>query len=67
MELTTLFEVQRKLDAEIERKHPAGHGEDRFEKRKLSLLVEIGELANEQRSWRFWSKEKSPAQNNIII
>ncbi len=55
-----LFEIQRKLDNEIEAKHPASENEDRFEKRKLALLVEIGELANEQRSWKFWSADKKP-------
>lgn len=60
MNLTDLFNQQRKLDEEIERKHSPVEGEDRFSKKKLALLVEIGELANEQRSWKFWSEDQKP-------
>lgn len=60
MNLTELFEVQRKLDAEIERKHPAEPGEDRLAKRILALQVELGELANEWRGFKFWSNRQTP-------
>ena len=60
MELTTLFEVQRKLDAEIEKKHPRMPDEDRLAKRVLALLVELGELANEWRGFKFWSTNQQP-------
>lgn len=55
MNLTKLFEVQRKLDAEIEKKHPTAAGEDRLAKRILALQVELGECANEWRGFKFWS------------
>lgn len=57
--LTGLFETQRLLDAEIERKHPIDFNE-RIYKINLALLVELGELANEQRSWKFWSTDQNP-------
>lgn len=60
MNLTELFEVQRKLDAEIERKHPTAPGEDRMAKRILALQVELGELANEWRGFKFWSTDQEP-------
>lgn len=58
MELNKLFEMQKKLDAEIELKHPVQPGEDRLEKRRLALLVELGELANEVRFFKFWSVDQ---------
>lgn len=60
MELTTIFEVQRKLDAKIERKHPVQPGEDRLAKRILALQVELGECANEWRGFKFWSERNKP-------
>lgn len=57
--LTDLFEVQRKLDAEIESKHPTAPEEDRLAKRILALQVELGECANEWRGFKFWSKDQS--------
>lgn len=35
-------------------------GPDRFNKLILALLVELGECANEQRSWKFWSQDQEP-------
>lgn len=58
--LTELFEVQRKLDAEIEKKHPTAPGEDRLAKRILALQVELGECANEWRGFKFWSMNQEP-------
>lgn len=60
MNLTELFEVQRELDAEIEKKHPTFPGEDRLSKRILALQVELGECANEWRGFKFWSTNQSP-------
>ncbi|MGH2319368.1 dUTP diphosphatase [Planococcus sp. SE5232] len=57
--LTELFETQRLLDAEIERKHPRIPDEDRLEKRVLALLVELGECANEWRGFKFWSNRQT--------
>lgn len=66
MNLDKLFDVQRKLDAEIERKHPAAPGEDRLAKRILALQVELGELANEWRGFKFWSNDQEPRTVGVI-
>lgn len=64
MELTTLFTMQRDLDSFIQANHK-GHA-DLFTKKGLALLVELSELANETRCFKFWShKEASP--HHIII
>jgi dimeric dUTPase (all-alpha-NTP-PPase superfamily) len=55
MELTKLFQTQKVLRDRIGYNEP-----DRFDKLILALLVELGELANEQRSWKFWSKDQTP-------
>lgn len=60
MNLRKLFEMQAKLDARIEREHPRRDGEDRLAKKILALQVELGELANEWRGFKFWSHDQEP-------
>lgn len=62
MELTTLFKRQKELDDYIEQKHGL-KSQDLFDEKILALFVEISELANETRCFKFWSvKEPSPKQ-----
>lgn len=67
MDLTRLFEIQRKLDAEIEEKHPTAAGEDRLAKRILALQVELGECANEWRGFKFWSNDQEPRVEKVTL
>lgn len=60
MNLKKLFEMQRELDARIEQEHPREPGEDRLAKKILALLVELGELANETRFFKYWSYDQEP-------
>ncbi|PLR93211.1 dUTP diphosphatase [Bacillus sp. T33-2] len=60
MDLAKLFNMQRDLMEHIEKEHPPEPGEDRFNKRVLALLVEVGECANEWRGFKFWSKDQKP-------
>ena len=55
MDITQLFDMQRALDAYIQsnRKEQT----DVFREKGLALLVELGELANETRCFKFWSKK----------
>lgn len=55
MNLEKLFAMQKELRNRINYNEP-----DRFNKLVLALLVELGECANEQRSWKFWSKQQTP-------
>ncbi|MEK4025814.1 dUTP diphosphatase [Sporosarcina sp. FSL W7-1283] len=57
MNLTKLFETQRKLDDRIVREKRL-EGQDLLPEKILALQVELGELANEQRSWKFWSEDR---------
>jgi dimeric dUTPase (all-alpha-NTP-PPase superfamily) len=60
MNLQYLFEIQDGLDRHIEDEHPRQPGEDRLAKKILALQVELGELANEWRGFKFWKKYNSP-------
>ncbi|UII55127.1 dUTP diphosphatase [Cytobacillus spongiae] len=65
MNLVKLFEMQRGLDKHIETKHNL-MDEDLFNRKALALLVEIGELANETRCFKFWSVKPS-SSNEVIL
>lgn len=65
MQLEQLFQMQKALDQHIQEKHNL-QDEDLFDKKVLALLVEIGELANETRSFKFWSVKPSSAKEVIL-
>src|SRR5690625_2361006 len=57
--------MQQNLDTYIANNHDL-KDKDLFEEKFLALLVELGELANETRCFKFWStKEKS--ETNVIL
>lgn len=60
-----LFEMQEQLDTHIEKQHGL-ESADLFDKKILALLVELGELANERRSFKFWST-KAPSSKEVIL
>jgi len=63
--LKELYELQAGLDAEIAKNHNINYEVTRH-KRALALIVEIGELANETRCFKFWSN-KGPSPKEIIM
>lgn len=64
MDLTKIIQLQKELDNSIHHKHQVTY-EQTFAHRKLALLVELGELANEVRSFKYWSLK--PASDDTII
>lgn len=62
---SNIFKTQIKLDKEIHKTHNVNYSKV-FEKLKLALLVELGELANEIRAFKFWSLKK-PSDKHIIL
>ena len=64
MNLHKLFEMQEELDRFIQSNR--GVNEDVFRKKGLALLVELAELANETRCFKFWST-KGPSERKIIL
>ncbi|MED0649778.1 dUTP diphosphatase [Aeribacillus pallidus] len=67
MNLKKLFELQRQLDEHIEKEHPRQPGEDRLAKKILALQVELGELAQEWRGFKFWSNDQEPRTKVEVI
>ncbi|MCY6485255.1 dUTP diphosphatase [Clostridium aestuarii] len=65
MNLPDLFQLQSKLDKRIIEEH-ALHQQSLFSKKVLALQVEISELANETRCFKFWSN-KGPSAKEAIL
>ncbi len=65
MKLETLFEIQRVLNNRIVEEHGLDVNELR-NKKFLSLLTELGELANETRCFKYWSN-KGPSPKDVIL
>ncbi|MBQ0045465.1 MAG: dUTP diphosphatase [Mycoplasma sp.] len=65
VDLTKIFNQQRELDKEIHTKHNVSYRTINREL-KLALLVELGELANEIRSFKFWSLKKPSSKETIL-
>ncbi|WP_079509992.1 dUTP diphosphatase [Mesobacillus jeotgali] len=65
MNTITLFKMQKALDSHIESHHQI-ENEDLFDRKVLALLVEIGELANETRCFKFWSVKPS-SEIDVIL
>ncbi len=60
-----LFTLQKQLDDRIVQEHNL-EGEDLFENKLLALKVEVGELANETRCFKYWSK-KAPSPKETVL
>lgn len=66
MDYQALFAKQNELDKKIAELHPPERGENRLHKKILALQVELAELAQEQRSWKFWSVDRKPRRNHLL-
>jgi len=64
MKLAKLFHMQRALDSYIQSNQ--GIHTDVFMEKGLALLVELSELANETRCFKFWST-KGPSERHMIL
>ena len=60
-----LFKKQLDLDLEIQNKHHVTYKET-LERRFLSLFVEIGELANATRCFKYWSNKPSEPRERVM-
>src|SRR3954454_6608730 len=65
MDFEKLFQMQKGLDNHIEEKHRL-EDEDLFSRKILALFVELGELANETRCFKFWSVKPASARSVIL-
>ncbi|OBW59713.1 dUTPase [Solibacillus silvestris] len=64
MQFRQLFEKQRQLDQFIEENQQVQ--KDVFAEKGLALLVELSELANETRCFKFWST-KGPSKRAVLL
>lgn len=65
MNLQNLFVMQEKLDHHIMEQHDL-HGKGLFSQKLLALQVEIAELANETRCFKFWSNKGPSSKDDIL-
>jgi len=65
MKLSKLFAIQKVLDKKIIKEHNL-EGQDLLPRKILALKVELGELANETRCFKFWSN-KGPSKKETIL
>lgn len=65
MNLDKLFKLQHNLDERILKEHNL-HEESLCSKKILALQVEISELANETRCFKFWSTKKASEKEVIL-
>ena len=65
IELEQLFIAQSGLDARIAKEHNVSYQTTR-DRRIMALIVEIGELANATRCFKYWSN-KGREEKNIVL
>lgn len=65
MNLEKLFALQKELDLRIRSQHHL-ETHNLIQRKILALQVEIGELANETRCFKYWS-EKQPSPKDVIL
>ena len=65
MNLEKLFKIQKELDERILNRFPDLRNEDLLPKKILALQVELGELAQNWRGFKFWSEDQSPRNRDI--
>ena len=64
MNFNELFQMQKALDERIV-KEKGLEGQDLLPKKILALQTELGELANEWRGFKFWSKRQFPTNEEV--
>lgn len=64
MKFKELFKMQRALDSFIEQTQKINR--DVFVEKGLALTIELAELANETRCFKFWST-KGPSERDVIL
>jgi len=65
LDIKEFFNIQKILDTKILQEHNL-EGTDLVPRKIMALQVELGELANETRCFKYWSK-KAPAAREVIL
>jgi dimeric dUTPase (all-alpha-NTP-PPase superfamily) len=64
-DFTKIISAQSQLDNDIYEKYSL-NGIEVFPKKILALLTEIGECANEDRCFKYWSEDQEPRSSYIV-
>lgn len=65
MDLLQLFKLQKELDDRIVKEHGL-QPKKLLKEKMLALLVEVGELANETRCFKYWSSKPSSERSVVL-
>ncbi|MDE5553349.1 MAG: dUTPase, partial [Malacoplasma sp.] len=65
IKINEFFLLQEKLDNVVHKNHNIKNPMDVFIQRKLALAVEIAELANEVKCFKYWSVKKEDNKEKI--
>ncbi len=65
LNLNKIINIQKKLDKYIEDNHKL-ESKDLVSRKKLALIIEISELCNEVRCFKYWSIKKMSTKNIIL-
>src|SRR5690625_2295422 len=65
MNIKKLFHIQKRLNDRIIQEHQLAD-QDLFHEKKLAFLVELGELANETRCFKYWSRQSASNRAAIL-
>lgn len=60
-----MYEMQRLIDEKI-MKTKGLEGQDLFEERILALQVEVAELCNSWREFKYWSNDRNPRMKEVL-
>lgn len=66
MNLNKLFQLQKGLDEQIVQAKGL-EGKNLLQEKLLALAVEVGELANETRHFKFWSTDQRPRTKDVRV
>ena len=63
-DLTNIYKTTKHLDEQFAMHY--GHDQEIIRKNRLELLVELGELANETRCFKYWSMNQSGEKEKVL-
>ena len=63
-DLTNIYEVTKQIDEQFALHY--GNDEEIVRKNRLELLVELGELANETRCFKYWSMRQTGEKEKVL-
>ena len=63
-DLTNIYEVTKQIDEQFALHY--GNDDEIVRKNRLELLVELGELANETRCFKYWSMRQTGEKEKVL-